>query len=139
MAMTGSKCTSATTGKGERSHTWPNASKHARLGIAMRTISQPASASASICAKLPSTSSGGMFNMDCTATGAPPPIGTEPTMTRRVCSFGFIEPFSLKWDANLRFASHVVYDQFPKMNRWMSWFIMTMKNTMNRAMPAHDM
>ena len=26
--------------------------------------------------------------------------------------------------------------QLPKMKRWMSWFIMTMKKSMNKAMPA---
>ncbi len=84
MAMTGSKCTSATTGRGDASHTAAKASRQARRGMAMRTISQPAWANASIWAKLAATSSAGALSMDCTATGAPPPTGTPPTMTRRV-------------------------------------------------------
>lgn len=53
-----------------------------------RTISQPACASASICARFAATSVAGAFSMDCTTTGAPPPSGTEPTDTRRVASLG---------------------------------------------------
>ena len=89
MAMRASKCTSATTGKGDAAHTASKASRQLRRGMAMRTISQPASASASICARLAAASSAATFSIDCTATGAPPPTGTSPTMIRRVQSWGF--------------------------------------------------
>jgi hypothetical protein len=88
MAMRASKWISATTGRGDAAHTASKASRQLRRGMAMRTISQPASASASICARLASTSSAGAFNMLCTATGAPPPTGTVPTITRRVRAWG---------------------------------------------------
>ena len=88
MAMFASKWMSATTGKGDRSHTAWNTSRLERCGMAMRTISQPACASASICARFAATSVAGAFSMDCTTTGAPPPSGTEPTDTRRVASLG---------------------------------------------------
>ena len=78
--MRASKWMSATTGKGDAAHTASKASRQSRRGMAMRTISQPASASASICARLAATSSAGAFSIDCTATGAPPPTGTSPTI-----------------------------------------------------------
>ena len=89
MAMRASKWMPATTGKGDAAHTASNASRQSRRGMAMRTISQPTSASASICARLAATSSAATFSIDCTATGAPPPTGTSPTMIRRVRSWGF--------------------------------------------------
>ena len=91
-AMSAEKWTSATTGRGDCSHTAANASRQPLRGMAMRTISQPAWASASICARLAATSSAGALSIDCTATGAPPPKGTSPTMTRRVDSFGLTAP-----------------------------------------------
>ncbi len=91
-AISAEKWMSATTGSGEAAHTASNASRSALCGMAMRTTSQPAAASASICARFAATSSAGAFSMDCTTTGAPPPSGTPPTMTRRVPSFGFAVP-----------------------------------------------
>src|SRR5918996_1106925 len=44
-----------------------------------RTISQPADASAAICAVVASTSCVFVSVIDCTTTGAPPPILTPPT------------------------------------------------------------
>ena len=50
------------------------------FGTAQRTISQPAEASAAICAVVASTSRVGVSVIDCTTTGAPPPIATPPTL-----------------------------------------------------------
>ena len=91
-AISAEKWISATTGSGEAAHTASNASRSALCGMAMRTTSQPAAASASICARFAATSPAGAFSMDCTTTGAPPPSGTLPTMTRRVPLFGFAVP-----------------------------------------------
>src|SRR6195256_6038736 len=55
----------------------------------MRTISEPARASAATCRAVPSTSAVSVLVMDCTTTGAPPPTSTPPTSTptdrRRSC------------------------------------------------------
>ena len=90
MAMVASKCTSATTGKGDASHTAWNVSRQLRRGMAMRTTSHPASASCWICARLACASSAGALSMDCTTTGAPPPSATLPTCTWRVFWLGRI-------------------------------------------------
>ena len=50
-------------------------------GIAARRISQPAFSSATACRTLPSISLDGTFSIDCTVTGAPPPILTFPAVT----------------------------------------------------------
>ena len=50
-------------------------------GIAARRISQPAFSSATACRTLPSMSLEGTFSIDCTVTGAPPPILTPPAET----------------------------------------------------------
>ena len=50
-------------------------------GMAARRIWQPAFSSATACRTLPSISVEGTFSMDCTVTGAPPPIFTLPAMT----------------------------------------------------------
>ena len=47
----------------------------------MRTISEPARASAATCAIVPSTSAVSVLVIDCTTIGAPPPTATLPTMT----------------------------------------------------------
>ena len=52
------------------------------FGTAQRTISHPADASAAIWAVVASTSCVCVSVIDCTTTGAPPPIGTFPT---RIC------------------------------------------------------
>ena len=55
----------------------------------MRTISEPARASAATCATVESTSAVSVLVIDCTTTGAPPPTVTPPTSTatdwRRSC------------------------------------------------------
>src|SRR5579872_4629027 len=47
----------------------------------MRTISEPARASAATCAMVPSISAVSVLVIDCTTIGAPPPTATWPTMT----------------------------------------------------------
>src|SRR5687768_6191553 len=54
-------------------------------GTARRTTSQPARTISSICLTVPSTSDVSVFVMDCTTTGAPPPICTSLTFTALVC------------------------------------------------------
>src|SRR5690349_24153169 len=50
----------------------------------MRTISEPACASAATCFTVACASAVSVLVIDCTTTGAPPPIATAPTFTRRV-------------------------------------------------------
>ena len=45
----------------------------------MRTISEPARASAATCLTVPSTSAVSVLVIDCTTIGAPPPTFTLPT------------------------------------------------------------
>src|SRR5574338_403440 len=71
---------SAITGTGERRTISGSAWASSRFGTATRTISQPADASAAICAVVASTSCVFVSVIDCTTTGAPPPIGTPPTL-----------------------------------------------------------
>src|SRR6202034_2169480 len=47
----------------------------------MRTISDPARASAATCFAVPSASAVSVLVIDCTTTGAPPPTVTLPTLT----------------------------------------------------------
>ncbi len=56
-------------------------------GTATRTISQPAATISSICRIVPSTSVVSVFVIDCTATGAPPPICMPRTITAFDCLF----------------------------------------------------
>ncbi len=56
------------------------ASASSFFGTAQRTISQPAETSAAICAVVASTSCVVVSVIDWTTTGAPPPIGTFPTL-----------------------------------------------------------
>ena len=64
-------------------------------GTAQRTISPPTSASSEIWRRVAATSRVSVLVIDCTATGASPPIGTAPTwicldsrlLTRRYPSF----------------------------------------------------
>src|SRR5439155_1993262 len=56
-------------------------------GTAIRTISHPASTISSIWRIVASTSVVSVFVIDCTATGAPPPIATLPTITCFVTLF----------------------------------------------------
>src|SRR4030095_12129161 len=50
-------------------------------GTASRTTSQPARTISSICATVAATSAVSVLVMDCTTTGAPPPIWTFLTFT----------------------------------------------------------
>src|SRR4051794_4400379 len=51
----------------------------------MRTISEPARASAATCAVVPAISAVSVLVIDCTTTGAPPPTSTPPTSTPTDC------------------------------------------------------
>ncbi len=73
------KWMSAITGSGEKRTMLGSASASSSFGTATRTISQPASASAAICAVVAGTSCVFVSVMDWTTTGAPPPIATPPT------------------------------------------------------------
>jgi len=81
MASRWSKWMSATTGSGLAAHTSANPWSASACGIATRTISHPASARRSICESVACGSRVSVFVMDCTATGAPSPIRTPPTLT----------------------------------------------------------
>ena len=74
------KWMSAITGIGEKRTIRFSASASSFFGTAQRTISQPAETSAAICAVVASTSRVGVSVIDCTTTGAPPPIATPPTL-----------------------------------------------------------
>ena len=56
-----------------------SASTSCSRGTAQRTMSAPASATRWICAIVAARSAVSVFVIVCTATGAPPPTGTEPT------------------------------------------------------------
>ena len=71
------------TGIGEKRTIRGSASASSIFGTATRTISQPALASAAICAVVAGTSCVFVSVIDCTTTGAPPPISTPPTLTER--------------------------------------------------------
>ena len=73
------KWMSAITGIGENRTIFFSASASSVLGTAQRTISQPAEASAAICAVVASTSCVFVRVIDWTTGGAPPPIVTPPT------------------------------------------------------------
>src|SRR4051794_14123922 len=62
-----------------------NASTSSCDGTATRTIWQPAAVSSAICCNVALTSAVSVVVIDCTLTGAPPPTGTEPTMSCRLC------------------------------------------------------
>ena len=74
------KWMSAMTGSGDRRTIFGSASASSVFGTATRTTSQPADASAAICAVVASTSCVFVSVIDCTTTGAPPPIATPPTV-----------------------------------------------------------
>src|SRR3954465_4747752 len=73
------KWMSAITGIGEKRTTRESAPASSVFGTATRTTSQPAEASAAICAVVASTSCVFVSVIDWTTTGAPPPILTPPT------------------------------------------------------------
>src|SRR6266511_640030 len=74
------KWMSAITGIGDSRTSLGSAAASSFFGTATRAISQPAEASAAICAVVASTSCVFVSVIDCTATGAPPPIFTLPTV-----------------------------------------------------------
>src|SRR3954469_16554102 len=61
-----------------------NASTSSCDGTATRTIWQPDAVSSAICCSVAFTSAVRVVVIDCTDTGAPPPTGTEPTMSWRL-------------------------------------------------------
>ena len=67
-------------GTGEARTTRPKASTSSASGRLTRTSSQPASARARTCARVACESPVLVQVIDCTATGAPPPTGTKPSM-----------------------------------------------------------
>src|SRR3954468_17214954 len=77
------KWMSAITGIGERRTIFLSAFASSIFGTAQRTTSQPADASAAICAVVADTSCVGVSVIDWTTTGAPPPISTCPTRIER--------------------------------------------------------
>ena len=78
------KWMSAMTGSGESRTMRGSASASSSFGTATRTISQPAEASAAICAVVAATSCVFVSVIDWTTTSAPPPIVTPPTAIWRV-------------------------------------------------------
>jgi hypothetical protein len=74
------KWMSAMTGIGESFTRRGSAAASSFFGTATRTISQPAEASAAICAVVALMSCVFVSVIDCTATGAPPPTSTPPTV-----------------------------------------------------------
>ena len=77
------KWMSAMTGSGDSRTMSGSAAASSFFGTATRTISQPADASAAICAVVAGTSCVFVSVIDCTTTGAPPPMSTSPT---RICT-----------------------------------------------------
>ena len=73
------KWMSAITGIGDSRTISGSAAASSFFGTATRTISHPADASAAICAVVAATSCVFVSVIDCTTTGAPPPISTSPT------------------------------------------------------------
>jgi hypothetical protein len=73
------KWMSAITGIGERSTIVRSATASLSRGTATRTRSAPASATLPICSIVASRFAVSVLVIVCTATGAPPPIGTPPT------------------------------------------------------------
>ena len=60
---------------------WGTAAAASSRSTVMRTISEPARASAATWRTVPSMSAVSVLVIDCTTTGAPPPTVTEPTLT----------------------------------------------------------
>jgi hypothetical protein len=73
------KWMSAMTGSGDSLTMRCSASASSIFGTAQRTSSHPADASSAIWAIVASTWCVGVSVIDCTTTGAPPPMGTLPT------------------------------------------------------------
>src|SRR6187551_716086 len=79
---------SAMIGTGLRYTSFLSASASSDFGTATRTISQPAEARSAICPIVASTSYVFVSVIDCTTTGAPPPIATPPTWIWRSLAIG---------------------------------------------------
>ena len=62
----------------------PSFSAASRTGTAHRTMSQPAASSAQISSSVAWTSRVSVFVIDCTVSGASPPISTPPNRICRV-------------------------------------------------------
>src|SRR5206468_8104305 len=75
---------SAITGIGESLTIVFSASTSSSRGTAQRTMSAPASATLRICSIVAARLAVSVLVIVCTATGAPPPIGTPPT---NICRF----------------------------------------------------
>ena len=82
------KWMSAITGIGEEATMFFSASASCSRGTATRTMSAPASATARIWRIVALRLAVSVLVMVCTATGAPPPIGTEPTWIWRCEAIG---------------------------------------------------
>src|ERR1700733_10277405 len=74
---------SAMIGIGEAATIWASTAASSSRGTARRTMSAPASATVLIWSIVAVTFEVSVFVIVCTATGAPPPIGTPPTMIWR--------------------------------------------------------
>ena len=90
------KWMSAMTGIGDRRTIFGSAAASSFFGTATRAISQPADASAAICAVVASTSCVFVSVIDCTTTGAPPPIFTPPTVICRSLATALGYPRALR-------------------------------------------
>src|SRR5690606_31518278 len=80
----GWKWMSAITGIGDLRAIAGRAATSSCDGTATRTIWQPAAVSSAICCRVAFTSAVSVVVIDWTLIGAPPPTGTEPTMTCRL-------------------------------------------------------
>ena len=77
------KWMSAITGIGDSRTIVSSASTSFSRGTATRTMSAPASATVRICSIVAARSAVSVLVIVCTTTGAPPPIGTPPTLIWR--------------------------------------------------------
>src|SRR5262245_25783588 len=107
------KWMSAITGIGESRTINGSAWASSRFGTATRTISQPAEASAAICAVVASTSCVFVRVIDWTTTGAPPPIATPPTLIWCVLGIGVRVPPALRRVLLVQSAHRVTRDSDP--------------------------
>ena len=106
------KWMSAITGIGDSLTIVFSASTSSSRGTATRTMSAPASATLRICSIVAARLAVSVFVIVCTATGAPPPIGTSPTNIWRFEDMGQGYRQHRRADLNLRTGS-----AYPE-NRW---------------------
>ena len=78
------RCGTVTPILASRSRMCGTAAAASSRSTVMRTISEPARASAATCRAVPSTSAVSVLVIDCTTIGAPPPTMTPPTSTATV-------------------------------------------------------